>query len=230
MLNWSVELLIGLLLIMDNFFTSHLSNNSAVDSWGCQSTLGIWWLLHVWGIQQLLTWTDPPPPCVNSFLIPWVWTKTDIFYPLLPLSCPRSYWMAPLVILILLHRLLIYSLLFGSYKGESTLILSGLIWYRYSCIHTSPMWQHLRMQKFSSHFNFFRQYKATVRWSSPVSSIQKSKWELLSSKIINWEACKTNSGWKSKIFSAIPNSKSSRHWGKLYPLVDTFSPIKDKGQ
>ena len=47
------------------------------------------------------TWTKfcpfltPSPPCAWTVFIPWAWTKTDIFWPLPPSSCPRSYWMPP---------------------------------------------------------------------------------------------------------------------------------------
>ena len=45
------------------------------------------------------TWTEffhflTPPPAWTVFL-PWAWTKTNIFWPPPPSSCPRSYWMAP---------------------------------------------------------------------------------------------------------------------------------------
>ena len=41
--------------------------------------------------------TQCPPPLVWTFLITWAWTKTDMFWPLLPSSCRRSYWMAPCI-------------------------------------------------------------------------------------------------------------------------------------
>ena len=46
------------------------------------------------------TWTKfcrflTPPPLAWIVFIPWVWTKTGIFWSPLPSSCPRSYWMAP---------------------------------------------------------------------------------------------------------------------------------------
>ena len=37
---------------------------------------------------------DPPTPAW-TFFIPWAWTKRNIFWPPLPSSCPRSYWMTP---------------------------------------------------------------------------------------------------------------------------------------
>ena len=33
-----------------------------------------------------------------AVFIPWAWTKTDIFWPPSPSSCPRSYWMTPKMI------------------------------------------------------------------------------------------------------------------------------------
>ena len=36
----------------------------------------------------------PLPPAWTVF-VPWEWTKTNIFRPPPPSSCPRSYWMAP---------------------------------------------------------------------------------------------------------------------------------------
>ena len=45
-------------------------------------------------------WTEfchfltPPPPAWTVF-IPWARTKTDIFWPPPPSSCPRTYWMYP---------------------------------------------------------------------------------------------------------------------------------------
>ena len=39
--------------------------------------------------------TPPPPPNAWTVFIPWAWTNTDIFDPLSPSSCPRSYWMPP---------------------------------------------------------------------------------------------------------------------------------------
>jgi hypothetical protein len=36
----------------------------------------------------------PPLPASTVFIL-WEWTKTNIFWPPPPSSCPRSYWMAP---------------------------------------------------------------------------------------------------------------------------------------
>ena len=53
------------------------------------------------GIQQLrgqnFAIFFPPFPPAWTVFIPWAWTKTDIIWPPLPSSCPRSFWMAPYV-------------------------------------------------------------------------------------------------------------------------------------
>ena len=50
---------------------------------------------YFWSIQQLrgqnFAIFCPTPPAWSVF-IPWAWTKTDIFWPPPPSSCPRSYW------------------------------------------------------------------------------------------------------------------------------------------
>ena len=49
------------------------------------------------GIQQLRgqNFAILDPPLAWTVFIHWAWTKTDIFDPFPPSSCPRSYWMAP---------------------------------------------------------------------------------------------------------------------------------------
>ena len=44
-------------------------------------------------VDIILPFCDHPP--VWTVFIPWAWTKTDIFWPPPPSSCPRSYWMPP---------------------------------------------------------------------------------------------------------------------------------------
>ena len=48
-------------------------------------------------IQQLRRQIFLTPPHAWTFFTPWAWTKTDIFWPPPPSSCPRSYWMSPLI-------------------------------------------------------------------------------------------------------------------------------------
>ena len=48
-------------------------------------------------LDRISPFFDPLPPSTWTFFILWAWTKTDIFWPPLPSSCPRSYQMAPYV-------------------------------------------------------------------------------------------------------------------------------------
>ena len=45
--------------------------------------------------NRSLPFFDPLPLPTWTVVIPWVWTKTDIFLPPPPSSCLHSYWMTP---------------------------------------------------------------------------------------------------------------------------------------